>query len=292
MARARNIKPGFMVNDDLAECGIAAHLLFACLWMIADKEGRFKDKPKRIKALCLPYYSQDQVNVEASLSQLQAKGFIRRYTVDGEHYCEITNWHKHQTPHHKESASELPAPPADELVKTNTKATLPQACVNVASSLLQASESENQRIQESENPESENQSIQESGRKRFASDDLQGWISFWNTLKAKDLVATAVNENPSRGVRAGWQRVQKCRELQVLLANPEAIEEAIRKSEFVRAGWFSLAKLFGGKNQDGEYIVAKLLEGGFVDMSKRPRAANVGPGVNHDGERMRDANQF
>jgi hypothetical protein len=55
MARARNIKPGFFLNDELAECEPLARLLFAGLWCIADREGRLEDKPKRIKVEILPY---------------------------------------------------------------------------------------------------------------------------------------------------------------------------------------------------------------------------------------------
>ena len=38
--RARDIKPGFFKNDQLAECSMAARLLFPGLWMLADREGR------------------------------------------------------------------------------------------------------------------------------------------------------------------------------------------------------------------------------------------------------------
>ena len=40
MARARNIKPGFFRNADLAELTFEARLLFIGLWTLADSEGR------------------------------------------------------------------------------------------------------------------------------------------------------------------------------------------------------------------------------------------------------------
>ena len=55
MARSRNIKPGIMANEDLAELGAIERLLFIYLWMLADKEGRLEDRPKRIKVEALPY---------------------------------------------------------------------------------------------------------------------------------------------------------------------------------------------------------------------------------------------
>lgn len=105
MARSRNIKPGFFTNDELAECSPYARLLFAGLWTIADKEGRLDDRPKKIKALVLPF---DTVDCDELLTQLHAKNFITRYSVEGSDYIQINNWKKHQNPHCKESASDIP----------------------------------------------------------------------------------------------------------------------------------------------------------------------------------------
>jgi len=107
MARARNIKPGFFTNDELAEVDPLGRLLFAGLWTIADREGRLEDRPKQIKAKILPF---DSCNVDELLSALDKHGFIQRYTVDGKAYIQIVKWHKHQNPHVKEAASTIPAP--------------------------------------------------------------------------------------------------------------------------------------------------------------------------------------
>ncbi|HHV63842.1 MAG TPA: DnaD domain protein [Peptococcaceae bacterium] len=111
MARARNIKPGFFLNDELAECDPLARLLFAGLWCIADREGRLEDRPKRIKAEVLPY---DDCDVDQLLEQLAKHGFIIRYEVDGNQYIQVTNFSKHQNPHVKEAASIIPPPPTQE----------------------------------------------------------------------------------------------------------------------------------------------------------------------------------
>jgi hypothetical protein len=44
------------------------------------------------------------------LQQLNDHKFIIRYRVNGECYIQISNWKKHQNPHCKEAASEIPAP--------------------------------------------------------------------------------------------------------------------------------------------------------------------------------------
>lgn len=107
MARSRNIKPGFFENEDLADCGPYAMLLFAGMWTLADREGRLEDRPRRIKAQVLPYFD---VDIDQLLNDLAARGFIERYEVAGERYVHILNFGKHQNPHVKEAPSTIPAP--------------------------------------------------------------------------------------------------------------------------------------------------------------------------------------
>ena len=107
MARARNIKPGFFKNEILAELNPLARILFAGLWCLADREGRLEDRPKRIKADILPY---DNCNINKLLNELQGKEFILRYEVRGNQYIQVLNFKKHQNPHMREPASEIPAP--------------------------------------------------------------------------------------------------------------------------------------------------------------------------------------
>ncbi|KAF1009516.1 MAG: hypothetical protein GAK28_00154 [Luteibacter sp.] len=114
MSRARNIKPGFFKNDVLAECDPLARILFAALWCEADRAGRLEDRPKKIKAECLPY---DECDIEALLGQLSANGFILRYEVGGLRFIQILAFGKHQNPHKNEAPSSIPAP---ELHRTST----------------------------------------------------------------------------------------------------------------------------------------------------------------------------
>jgi hypothetical protein len=107
VARARSIKPGFFSNDALVELPFSTRLLFIGLWTIADKEGRLMDRPKKIKMEIFP---GDDVDCDAALGELQSKGFLTRYEVDGVRYIQITNWKKHQNPHIKEVDSAIPVP--------------------------------------------------------------------------------------------------------------------------------------------------------------------------------------
>jgi hypothetical protein len=118
MPRARLLKPGFFKNVTLAQLSERHRLLYAGLWTLADKEGRLKDEPVWIKAELFPYESE--VDVDRLLSDLQHAGFILRYAYgdtsrarkarDRFRAIAIPAFSRHQTPHHREPASLIPAP--------------------------------------------------------------------------------------------------------------------------------------------------------------------------------------
>lgn len=103
--RARNIKPGFWKNEDLVEVPFEYRLLFIGLWMLADREGRLEDRPKRIKMELFP---ADNVDVKAGLDELCRLGLLERYEAEGVNVLLITKFGEHQSPHHSEKRSELP----------------------------------------------------------------------------------------------------------------------------------------------------------------------------------------
>lgn len=103
--RARNIKPGFWKNEELAEIPYEARLLFIGLWAMADREGRLEDRPKRIRAEIFPF---DSINVEKLLDVITLRDFILRYTINEKPYIQIINFNKHQNPHPHEARSTIP----------------------------------------------------------------------------------------------------------------------------------------------------------------------------------------
>jgi len=105
MARARNIKPGFFTNDQLAELPALTRLFFAGLWTVCDRAGRVEDRPKKIKAEVMPY---DAMDPDQALEDLCKAGFIARYEAEGVRVIQVLTWDKHQNPHVKEAASTLP----------------------------------------------------------------------------------------------------------------------------------------------------------------------------------------
>lgn len=120
MARARNIKPGFYKNEDLAECSIWARFIFPGLWMMADREGRLEDRPKRIKAEILPFDTQD---ADPLLRELESHGFIIRYQIEGSSFIQISKFAANQAPHYSEKPSVIKPPelPEFESIKEPVK---------------------------------------------------------------------------------------------------------------------------------------------------------------------------
>lgn len=111
MARARNIKPGFFKNEDLAECSPWARLCFAGLWTLADRDGRLEDRPKRIKG---ELFAFDSVEVEPLLAELERRSFLVRYRNEDGAFIQISKFSTHQTPHYSEKPSVIKPPELQE----------------------------------------------------------------------------------------------------------------------------------------------------------------------------------
>jgi hypothetical protein len=86
MSRDKRIGLNFFVDDELAECDPLARLLLIGLFSLADQEGILEDRPKKIKALILPY---DDCDINALLNQLQEYNFISRDEIDDCKYIQV-----------------------------------------------------------------------------------------------------------------------------------------------------------------------------------------------------------
>ena len=109
--RSRSLKPSFFQDYELASRPMAARVLFAGLWCMADRSGRLRDQPAAIKAAVFPYENQ---NVSRLLDELakpkeSGQGFITRYVASGVKYIQIHNFERHQNPHKQEKPSTIPS---------------------------------------------------------------------------------------------------------------------------------------------------------------------------------------
>lgn len=123
MARIRTVKPEFFDDDVLAQMSMTARLLFVGLWTQADREGRVRDEPKRLRARLLPY---DEVDADRLLDELVAGGFIVRYRSEGRPVLQVVNFLRHQIPGRDEPPSEFCSPDgsADKDIGRNPNGTV------------------------------------------------------------------------------------------------------------------------------------------------------------------------
>lgn len=109
MGRIRTIKPEFFKHEQLfdaeVETGLPLRVAFAGLWTQCDREGRFDWRPRALKTDILPY---DDVDFSRVLDALSTRGFVVRYTCQGNEYGYIPTWHKHQVINNRESKSDIP----------------------------------------------------------------------------------------------------------------------------------------------------------------------------------------
>jgi len=111
MARARNIKPSFFTNEQLADNDPLGRLLFIGLWTLADYNGNLEWKERTIKIQILPW---DDCSVKELAINLDKSGLVRFYSCKDKVYINITNFTKHQNPHINERKNESLLPEFSE----------------------------------------------------------------------------------------------------------------------------------------------------------------------------------
>lgn len=122
MARTRLLHPEFFRHEEVAGLDPWARLLFQGLWTLADKEGRLEDRPRRIRADIFPY--DPDVDVDALLDVLVARGFVVAYEVAGRALLSLPSFARWQNPHPKEKPSEFPGPGEGAIRPRNYMASL------------------------------------------------------------------------------------------------------------------------------------------------------------------------
>jgi hypothetical protein len=96
MARIRSIKPEFPQSESIGNLTREARLLFILLFTVVDDGGRSRAASRMLASLLYPYDDDARDLICGWLEELDEKGLITRYEVDGSQYLEIDNWLKHQ----------------------------------------------------------------------------------------------------------------------------------------------------------------------------------------------------
>jgi hypothetical protein len=110
MARTRMIKPEFWDDEKLATVSRDARLLFVGLWSNSDDYGVVKGHPAWLKNRIFPYDEIPLDIFEGWLAELAAIRVIVPFLHNGERYCHIRNFRRHQTIN-RPSGIRNPAPP-------------------------------------------------------------------------------------------------------------------------------------------------------------------------------------
>ena len=120
--RARLLKPGFFMNEELAKLPVRARLLFAGLWCLADRDGRLEYRPERIRAAIFPY---ERVQVRSLLQTLERAGFVKSYQSVAGPCLLVAAFATHQHPHPKEPESKLKPEPCNYTARSGNSGTGP-----------------------------------------------------------------------------------------------------------------------------------------------------------------------
>lgn len=254
MPRIRSLKIGFFTNEILCELSAWHRLLFAGLWLLADREGRLEDRPRRIKAALFPY---DEVNVDGMLTELADKGFVVRYAADGAgadgaRYLAIPHFTAHQRPKSDEYVSVIPAPLSE----------IPRGIVMPP------------RIDREEQTETQTET---EGGEIAPKSRVEDFVDLWNTRTIPPIARC-------REVTSARRRHVKARMTERSLEAWADIFDRVQRSAFCRGendrGWKATFDWVSGSPD----VAVKVLEGTYDDRSAaRPKDTRT------DWQKARDA---
>jgi hypothetical protein len=113
----RYLKPGIRDSESIDSLSPLAEVLFYRLLVTVDDFGRFDARATLIKAHCFPVReSVTSKDCAALLDELQAKGLVTVYTVDGKPYLQMQKWDNKP----RAGESKYPQPPIiDQHLHTN-----------------------------------------------------------------------------------------------------------------------------------------------------------------------------
>jgi hypothetical protein len=133
VARIRSTHPGSPKDEKVATLSIYARYAWDYLPCHADRDGRLKDDPFRLKIEILPL---DQVDFGSLLEEMAAHELIIRYRgPDGRRYIQIRNFSRWQKPHKDEKSLNLPAPEGWDIEPPNRAETGTDRETNLATGL-------------------------------------------------------------------------------------------------------------------------------------------------------------
>jgi hypothetical protein len=132
VARIRTVKPELFRHEELHNAekaaGLPLRLAYIGLFTVADREGRFRWRPRQVQLDVMPW--DKEIDFEAVMDELAAHGFIEKYEHEGEHFGWIPSFRRHQVINAREKPSNLPDP--KDCAKLPTRGRLEKLSANIA----------------------------------------------------------------------------------------------------------------------------------------------------------------
>lgn len=102
------------ISEKVNGLSLFGRLLYT--WMIphTDDFGRMTGSPAKVRALVVPMADETTSDVEQALQDMENRGLIKWYEVDGEKFIQIINFDQHQQGLHKRTKSKFPDPPSND----------------------------------------------------------------------------------------------------------------------------------------------------------------------------------
>lgn len=94
--RIRTIKPEILEDEKTAFLSHLEYRLFTGAWIVADDYGNLRGDPDYIRCQIVWASKETRDTVAEALAELERAELVRRYTVRGQTYYHILNFHKHQ----------------------------------------------------------------------------------------------------------------------------------------------------------------------------------------------------
>ena len=98
MARSRDIRPEFFIDEKIGELSYGARILFAALWCHSDCRGVFEHNPRQLRVLAFPYdEGLTSQQVAEWMASLESLGMVVRFEAGGRIWGAVKHWQRHQT---------------------------------------------------------------------------------------------------------------------------------------------------------------------------------------------------
>lgn len=94
--RIRTIKPEILEDEKTAFLSHLEYRLFTGAWIVADDYGNLRGDPDYVRCQIVWASKETRDTVSDALAKLERAELVRRYTVRGQTYYHILNFHKHQ----------------------------------------------------------------------------------------------------------------------------------------------------------------------------------------------------